>query len=319
MLILLIALFFADSTDFEENPIFHSAWLLPVYKYNAEVNDVVPHFLPTSLLIAFTMMILIWSLIATAELRPIWIGVAFSCGAEVIFAVTAIFLINATGIEFNEVRPYVDSLIVKQAWLDSKQNLVEMLNLGCRNDYITYEDTWRRRFELRQYINALRGRNPLDFPDTPEFRLDKEDFSRAGRENNAASAEYFKNKLNEWVDPDDVNLDSIPSSLSYLYDIDEDVRDAYMAEYETIVQFQLIILQLAKTLADQEKKYIFKFIAEKRSVLYLIGININISTGGKLADRFAALMSELSKLTPDKRTLFNALKDRFIDDERAQE
>lgn len=71
------------------------------------------------------------------------------------------------------------------------------------------------------------------------------------------------------------------------------MRAAYLAEYETVVQFQLIILQLAKTLADQEKKYIFKFIAEKRAVLYLVGINIDITASGSLDERFAAVMSEL--------------------------
>lgn len=92
-----------------------------------------------------------------------------------------------------------------------------------------------------------------------------------------------------------------------------------MAEYETIVQFQLIILQLAKTLQDQEKKYIFKFISEKRAMLFLVGININVQTQGKLTDRFSTVMAELDKLTPDKRALFNALKARFIEEQRELE
>ena len=128
--------------------------------------------------------------------------------------------------------------------------------------------------------------------------------------------EHFKEQCEEWIDYEDVDLDSMGSSLSYLYDIGEDVRDAYMAEYETVVQFQLIILQMAKTVQDQEKKCIFKFIAEKRPVLYLVGININVATAGSLSDRFATVMSELQKLTPDKRALFNALKERYIQDER---
>ena len=76
--------------------------------------------MPTNTLIAFTFLILFWAIVATAELRPIWIGVCFTCAAEVIFVVAAIFLVNKTGIEFNKVKPYVDPLIVKSAWLDSK-------------------------------------------------------------------------------------------------------------------------------------------------------------------------------------------------------
>ena len=47
--------------------------------------------------------------------------------------------------------------------------------------------------------------------------------------------EHFRECLEEWIDYDDVDLDSMPNCLSYLYDIDEDCRDACMAEYETIV------------------------------------------------------------------------------------
>jgi len=250
--------------------------------------------LPTTLLFAFVGLIMLWALVAAIEIRPIWVGISITCGAEVILVVAAIFLINATGIEFNAIKPYVDEIIVKQAWLDSKRNLIEMLSLGNRSDFVSYETWWRRRFSLRQYINAKRGKRAyFDFPDTPEFRLDKDDLRALEGKSLEDIQSHFRDKVADWADLEDVNLDSIPSCLSYLYDIDEDVRSAYLAEYETIVQFQLIILQSAKSLADQEKKYIFKFIAEKRAVLYLVGISIDCQTAGSLDERFAAVMSDL--------------------------
>jgi hypothetical protein len=63
-----------------------------------------------------------------------------------------------------------------------------------------------------------------------------------------------------------------------MYETDKDLRKAYMAELETIVQFQLIILQNAQGLKEEERKYLFKFIREKRAHLYLVGINFEIST-----------------------------------------
>jgi hypothetical protein len=163
--VILLAMFLADQQDFEESPIYYSPWLVPVYKYDTQLNDVVSHLVPVGVLLGFISLLLLWSLVATAELRPIWIGISITCGAEVIFVVIAIFLVNATGIEFNRVKAYVDALIVKEAWLDSKQNLIDMLNLNSRAQYVSYEDWWRRRFYLRQYVNAVRGRNALDFPD----------------------------------------------------------------------------------------------------------------------------------------------------------
>ena len=63
-----------------------------------------------------------------------------------------------------------------------------------------------------------------------------------------------------------------------MYETDKDLRKAYMAELETIVQFQLIILQNAQGLKEEERKYLFKFIREKRAHLYLVGINFELST-----------------------------------------
>ena len=54
-------------------------------------------------------------------------------------------------------------------------------------------------------------------------------------------------------------------------------------------------------------------------MLFLVGININVQTQGKLTDRFSTVMAELDKLTPDKRALFNALKARFIEEQRELE
>ena len=51
-------------------------------------------------------------------------------------------------------------------------------------------------------------------------------------------------------------------------------------------------------------------------MLFLVGININTAGAGTISDRFALVMSELQKLTPDKRALFNALKQKFIEEAR---
>lgn len=93
-----------------------------------------------------------------------------------------------------------------------------------------------------------------------------------------------------------------------MYETDLDVRRAYLAELETIIQFQLVILQNAQALQETERKYLFKFIKESRSALYLVGINFELSSTGTAAIRYAAVLGEIKKLTPDRQTLFNALK-----------
>lgn len=78
-------------------------------------------------------------------------------------------------------------------------------------------------------------------------------------------------------------------------------------------------MQNAKALKEEERKYLFKFIREKRAHLYLVGINFEISASHSAAVRYANALAEITKMTPDKQTLFNALKVKFIDEERQKQ
>lgn len=96
-------------------------------------------------------------------------------------------------------------------------------------------------------------------------------------ENAANKGEYLRSKVESWVDDEEVDLDSWEDCQKFLYDVDQELRKAYMAELETIIQFQLIILQNAKALAVEEQCYLFQFIKAKRAELFLVGINFELS------------------------------------------
>ena len=144
-----------------------------------------------------------------------------------------------------------------------------------------------------------------------EFKQHVQDFKDSNEQGN-----YIRAKIEEWVDPDEVDLDSWEDCQKFMYETDKDVRNAYMAELETVVQFQLIILQNAKALQEIEKQYLFKFIRDKRPHLFLVGIAFEIPVVENPNVRYALTLNEIRKLTPDKQTLFNALKDKFIEEER---
>lgn len=119
-------------------------------------------------------------------------------------------------------------------------------------------------------------------------------------ENANDKGSYLRNRIEEWADPDEVDLNSWEDCQKFMYETDKDVRRAYMAELETIIQFQLIILQNAKALQLEERKYLFKFIREKRAQLYLVGINFQISEAPSPAVRYAGALAEIQKMSPDK-------------------
>ena len=143
------------------------------------------------------------------------------------------------------------------------------------------------------------------------FEEDREEF-----ENAADQGAHLRLKLESWVDPEEVDLDSWEQCQKFLYETDLDVRQAYLAELETIIQFQLVILQNAKELQTEERKYLFKFIKERRAELYMVGINFQISNHENAEVRYALAQAEMKKMSPDKRTLFDALRTKFFNDER---
>ena len=114
-------------------------------------------------------ILLIWGLISIVNVNPRGIGICITCS---IFALVVIFICytsNLTSVEFNKVKAFVDTLVIKQAWLNAKKELINELSLTSRSEYVSYETLWRRRFCLRNYINLRRGFNTMSFPVMREF------------------------------------------------------------------------------------------------------------------------------------------------------
>ena len=135
--------------------------------------------------------------------------------------------------------------------------------------------------------------------------MEEFDVSRQEFEFFSDKGEYLRSRIMEWCDhgkgmTGEVDLESWEDCQKFMYETDRDLRSAYMAELETIIQFQLIILQNAKALKEEERKYLFKFIREKRAHLYLVGINFELSNNSSAAIRYANTVAEIRKLTPDK-------------------
>lgn len=98
------------------------------------------------------MVLLGWAVWATVAVSPSWVGVGITCAVEFMSIVVSIYFINTNNLQYNAVKEHVDQLVIKQAWLDSKENLCKMLQVDTRADYISYESWWRRRHDLRNYM-----------------------------------------------------------------------------------------------------------------------------------------------------------------------
>lgn len=98
----------------------------------------------------------------------------------------------------------------------------------------------------------------------------------------------------------------------FQYETDLDLKDAYEQELELVIQFQLTIVQLANNLRKQERKYLFKFLEERKSELFVMGISIDNPSKGNIKQRYSKVIIQLQRLSNDQQTIFNALRDKFI-------
>ncbi len=55
----------------------------------------------------------------------------------------------------------------------------------------------------------------------------------------------------------------------------------------------------------------FTFLNEKKATLYALGIIIDIPEEGTMQVRYARVITQIEKLSPEKHTMFNSLKKEY--------
>ena len=79
--------------------------------------------------------------------------------------ITSLYFMNTNNVQYKKLSNFVDTLVIKQAWLNAKENLVKMLQLDDRTQYVGYEKWWRRRHDLRNYMNIWQNKSVLHWPE----------------------------------------------------------------------------------------------------------------------------------------------------------
>lgn len=174
--LLTLATFVADRTRMDDMPIYHSPWIFPIYKYYPKNNDISPHESAVSFFFITCFVGIMWSLWTAVEISPSWLGTGFTCLIEALFVIVSLYFINTNNLQYKKVRPFVDALVIKQAWLDSKLNLAKMLQIDDRASYNSYETWWRRRRNLRNYMLIWQSKSVLKWPESDEFQMEKREF-----------------------------------------------------------------------------------------------------------------------------------------------
>lgn len=224
LLLYSISKFRKNIANMDRKPLFFSPWIFPIYRYSTKRNDVVLYNKPTVILLTSLLLILIWSVLAAAFLQPYWIGICISILLEIIIVVTALYLISISSIQLAAIMPFVDEILLKNAWMEAKQAYVRDRGAFSRANLLTYIKQRERRDDFRKLVKANAGNAPgaqIKFPDNKDY---------------------------DWVDEEEVDYGNRVSQLTYVFEQARLTKKTYMEELQLVVYFQLMLIAQANQL-----------------------------------------------------------------------
>ena len=110
---LVMAKWISDRTRMDDMPIYHSAWIFPIYKYYPALNDVESYASAVVLFYVLCLVGLLWSVTLVVEITPSWLGVALTCAVECITVITSLYFMNTNNVQYKTIHSYVDALVIK--------------------------------------------------------------------------------------------------------------------------------------------------------------------------------------------------------------
>lgn len=174
-----LAKWIADRTRLDEMPIYYSPWIFPIYKYYPKDNDVEPYVSSVTIFYGLCFFVWVWAIWTTVAVLPSYVGVCIVCAIQCTMLFVTLYFMNTNNLQYKKLRKHVDHLVIKQAWLDAKENLARMLQIDNRSEYISYEKWWRRRHDLRNYMLIWRNDPILRWPEDEEFEIVRQEFEEA--------------------------------------------------------------------------------------------------------------------------------------------
>mmetsp|Transcript_3192 Transcript_3192/g.2146 ORF Transcript_3192/g.2146 Transcript_3192/m.2146 type:complete len:473 (-) Transcript_3192:2031-3449(-) len=154
---------YTDIKMIDNKPLFYSSMVFPVYKFEPKKNDIDPRNAPAVSVLISVIIMMLWSGSCTVWVAPYYIGVSVGILFELILIVIVLYLITITQNELKENMQNIDKKISKIAWLDSKANFVNISNVECKSDLLTYEKAFKRRDHFRNFVRVKEGRKGLSF------------------------------------------------------------------------------------------------------------------------------------------------------------
>jgi hypothetical protein len=149
-------------------PVFFSPWVFPIYIFNPKKQDVQRNNLPAGCLLGAFVLLLFWSILATAWFTPVHVGVALSILFENLLILTVMYMVQISHLQMNKLKEYIDNKIIRRAWIEAKGTYVHNRNAFSREELVTFEELVHRKNMFRNKMRMMEGRAALSFEEIYE-------------------------------------------------------------------------------------------------------------------------------------------------------
>ncbi len=148
----------ADLFNLEDEPLFFSPWVFPIYQYDSKKDHLISRNQGALLVYLSLLLTLAWSVLCVVWLEPMYIGVGVCALCEMLLVIFTLYLSSFSPLQLKAAWPFIDTKTRKRAWLEAKRNYITGRNAFSMADLQTFADVNAHTRDVRNHIKGLMRR-----------------------------------------------------------------------------------------------------------------------------------------------------------------
>ena len=101
------------------------------------------------------IMAMLWAIIFSMQMEPFYYGISTSNLVEIVLFILILYMVSVTPILLNTALTNADNLILKRAWLESKEKYVKGRNILSCTDLVSYERILRKKWLVANHMKKI--------------------------------------------------------------------------------------------------------------------------------------------------------------------
>ena len=106
-----------DLFKIEDEPLFFSPWVFPIYQFNSKKDRLIQRNRGALLIYLALFLALAWSVLCIVWINPMHIGVGVCALCEMLLVIVTLYLSSFSPLQLKASWPFIDAKTLKRAWL----------------------------------------------------------------------------------------------------------------------------------------------------------------------------------------------------------